>query len=211
LPAAVRVNDEHGPLVGEAFLIGGEGLVEGGRFRGKGRSRDGAREVGPRIGLQGEGGDDGKGAQGSQSRKAVLAPTNPAPELRCGVGKEIAVQAEVGFLAARVLPLWTDSLGVFVRKEAELSQARIVIALRRYEVRKHALPERLDELVPEFLEEIPPDPVDGTLMRYRRRSARRSLVWAIGSDEIDGGGVGPASPWEMRNGIGDDFWDDSQP
>jgi hypothetical protein len=77
---------------------------------------------------------------------------------------------------------------VFVRKEAEHSQARIVIALRRYEVRKHALPERLEELVPEFLEEIPPDSVDGTPMRYRRRSARRSLVWAIGSDEIDGGG-----------------------
>jgi hypothetical protein len=123
LLAAVRVNDEHGPLVGEEFLIGGEGLVEGGRF-----------------------------------------------------------------LAARVLPIWTDSLGVFVRKEAEHSQARIVIALRRYEVRKHALPERLEELVPEFLEEIPPDSVDGTPMRYRRRSARRSLVWAIGSDEIDGGG-----------------------
>jgi len=115
------------------------------------------------------------------------------------------------FLAARVLPILRDSLGVFVRKEVEISQARIVIALRRYEVRKHALPERLDELVPEFLEEIPPDPVAGTPMRYGRISAHRSLVWAIGSDEIDGGGVGPASPWERRNGIGDDLWDDSQP
>ncbi len=78
----------------------GEGLVESGRFRGKGRSRDGAREVGSRIRLQDEGADDGKDAQGTQSRKAVLAPTNPAPELRCGVGKEIALQAEVGFAVA---------------------------------------------------------------------------------------------------------------
>ena len=72
----------------------GEGLVE------SGLSRDGAREVGSRIRLQDEGADDGKDAQGTQSRKAVLVPTNPAPELRCGVGKEIALQAEVGFAVA---------------------------------------------------------------------------------------------------------------
>ena len=48
-------------------------------------------------------------------------------------------------------------------------------------------------------------------MRYRRLSAHQSLVGSIGSDEIDGVGVGPASPRERRNGIGEDLWDDRRP
>jgi hypothetical protein len=54
--------------------------------------------------------------------------------------------------------------------EARLRQADLAIALERYRQRQGDLPERLQALIPEFLAEIPADPVDGAPIRYLRDS-----------------------------------------
>jgi hypothetical protein len=63
--------------------------------------------------------------------------------------------------------------------------ARILIALRRYERRNGHLPEKLEDLVPEFIEEVPRDPFDDQPLRYSRE---RRILWAVGENLRDDGG-----------------------
>lgn len=63
---------------------------------------------------------------------------------------------------------------------------RVVLALRLYERVNGRLPETLDELVPKFIEAIPTDGFDGKPLRY---SKERRLVWSIGRDLKDYGGI----------------------
>lgn len=62
------------------------------------------------------------------------------------------------------------------------------IALRRYQLRHGSWPPDLKTLVPDFLSEVPRDPVDGRPLRYRRNADGTFLLYSIGSDGKDDGG-----------------------
>jgi hypothetical protein len=66
-----------------------------------------------------------------------------------------------------------------------LEATRTAVALHAFEKSKGHLPEDLGQLVPEYLDAVPPDPFDGKPLRYSR--AKR-IVYSIGSDLIDRGG-----------------------
>jgi len=62
-----------------------------------------------------------------------------------------------------------------------------VLALRLYEQSCGSLPERLDALVPQWIEAVPTDPYDGQPFRYARD---RRLVYSVGSSRHDMEGRG---------------------
>lgn len=64
---------------------------------------------------------------------------------------------------------------------------RILIALKCYKAEHGELPETLDELVPQYFESIPLDDFDGKPMKYSRE---KRVVYAVGKDLEDNGGVG---------------------
>ena len=66
------------------------------------------------------------------------------------------------------------------------------IALKRYQLRHQTDPGNLNALVPEFLPEVPRDPVDGHPLRYQLHPDGTILLYSIGSDNIDNGGDGNA-------------------
>jgi hypothetical protein len=69
-----------------------------------------------------------------------------------------------------------------------------MIALERFRRARGRWPERLSELVPAYLRELPVDPFDGRPLRYRRL-ADSVIVYSIGSNGIDdGGAIRPAPP-----------------
>lgn len=74
--------------------------------------------------------------------------------------------------------------------EARRRLNQTAIGIERFRIRHGRLPERLDELVPEFMETLPVDPMDGNPMRYRRSSTGIFHLYSIGTDLVDGGGVG---------------------
>lgn len=71
------------------------------------------------------------------------------------------------------------------RGKCDLYGVRLLIALRRYERAKGSLPDRLDDLVPGFIEAVPADPFDGQPLRYSRE---RRIIWAVGENLRDDGG-----------------------
>ena len=91
--------------------------------------------------------------------------------------------------------LFSDSiagLGATVRRTmaAEVSRRMIVtaIALKRFQLKHGKLPEKLSELVPEFLPAAPTDPVDGNPLRYRLVSDGTFLLYSVGENGTDEGG-----------------------
>jgi hypothetical protein len=72
-----------------------------------------------------------------------------------------------------------------------------VLALKRYHLQHGAYPANLNELVPNYLKQVPMDFMDGKPLRYRLRPDGDFLLYSVGEDGEDNGG--DASP--VENGI----------
>jgi len=81
------------------------------------------------------------------------------------------------------------------------------IALQRYKLAHGRYPNHLSGLVPEFLSAVPPDPVDGQPLRYRRQADGTFLLYSIGENGVDDGG----DPSPADHGTPKTFyWQDKQ-
>jgi hypothetical protein len=72
------------------------------------------------------------------------------------------------------------------RGNVELAATRILLAMRAYKLDKGKLPETLADLVPDYLDSVPLDDYDGQPMRY---NAAKKVVYSVGKDLKDGGGM----------------------
>ncbi len=84
------------------------------------------------------------------------------------------------------------SVNTVVNKQCQtdlLSDVAIIeIALKAYQNDNKKLPQKLDELVPKYLESIPEDPFDHKPIRY---SAEKKILYSVGLNQKDlGGSVG---------------------
>ncbi|MDB6039319.1 MAG: hypothetical protein JWM99_3160 [Verrucomicrobiales bacterium] len=78
-----------------------------------------------------------------------------------------------------------------VAAEAE-SRRRILlaaIALERFHLRERTYPETLRELIPDFLTSPPVDFIDGQPLRYRRTQHGQFILYSVGLDGVDNGGI----------------------
>ncbi len=76
---------------------------------------------------------------------------------------------------------------VFVRGMADSRCAATALSVERYRLAKGDLPDRLEDLVPGFLQSVPLDPFDGQRLRYQRREAGY-VVYSVGLDLADNQG-----------------------
>lgn len=81
-------------------------------------------------------------------------------------------------LANLLIPAVDKSHGKFVRNAAQTEMARTACALERHRIARGAYPKKLDDLVPEFLPKVPPDPVDGKPLRYEKNPAGGYVLWS---------------------------------
>src|SRR5262249_47611630 len=86
----------------------------------------------------------------------------------------------------------------YVRVTAQLRCARVMLAAERYRQLHGRWPEKLDELVPEFLDKVPLDPFDSQPLRWVRRSDGWT-VYSVSADATDDGGN--LSDRFMQNGV----------
>jgi hypothetical protein len=78
--------------------------------------------------------------------------------------------------------------------ETDLNATRITIALERHRQANGSFPESLDALAPGFMKELPKDGISGKAWGYRvlptpDEHGRRYLLYSIGADRTDDGGV----------------------
>jgi hypothetical protein len=74
-----------------------------------------------------------------------------------------------------------------LRTQAQLAMARTALAIERHRLARGKVPEGLEELVPQYLEQVPVDPFDARPLRYRRTESGY-LLYTILEDGQDNGG-----------------------
>ncbi len=70
---------------------------------------------------------------------------------------------------------------------ARLRSARVALAVERFRLDNERLPEKLSELVPAYIEEVPADPFDGKPVRYKRLKTGY-VLYSLGRDQDDDSG-----------------------
>ncbi len=100
-----------------------------------------------------------------------------------------AIQRSVASIA-----FWaSDSISKSTSGHEEGRQAvlEVTLALQRYRREHGEFPAELSRLVPQYLDVTPVDPCDpkGEPIRYRREEPLRAVVWSVGPDHSDQGGV----------------------
>ena len=76
----------------------------------------------------------------------------------------------------------------FRRGEAELRCALVMVAVERFRRRHGRWPESLNELVPEFLVQLPTDPCNGLPLCYRHLKDG-VVIYSVAEDGVDNGGT----------------------
>jgi hypothetical protein len=77
----------------------------------------------------------------------------------------------------------------FALCQATLDLADTAMALERYRLAKGNYPETLDVLAPEFIAQVPTDVVGGKALKYRREADGQFVLYSVGWNETDDGGV----------------------
>ncbi len=90
----------------------------------------------------------------------------------------------------RLLVLWGSPaykrmLALKLRAEAHISAVQLITALHTYKKANGEVPERLDELVPYYLDAVPRDPFDGELFKY---NPSLDVVYSVGENLEDNSG-----------------------
>ncbi len=75
------------------------------------------------------------------------------------------------------------------RGQTEVNLARVALALERYRLAHGEFLEKLDALAPQFIAQVPHDVIGGQPLKYRRTSDGQFVLYSIGWDEKDDGGV----------------------
>ena len=93
----------------------------------------------------------------------------------------------LGWLLIRIASIDSRTAYHYIRRALEaLRTTQLMVALVIYEEKHGELPIELGELVPSILPAVPLDPVDGRPLRFDRE---RRVVWAVGENGIDDGGL----------------------
>jgi hypothetical protein len=116
--------------------------------------------------------------------------------------EQIAVSLPYTDLYLRqMLPAIARSCAAFPRHAMDVRMAHAALAIERYRLDHGALPETLDDLVPDYLDTVPEDAFDGAPIRYRRTEPGY-VLYSVYTDLKDDGGV-KAEKDEQNNWIGD--------
>ena len=92
-------------------------------------------------------------------------------------------------LADIMLPALGGGARRFAYGQSSVDLARVAIALERYYGAQGHYPETLDPLAPQWLDKIPHDVIGGQPLHYRRTDDGRFVLYSVGWNEKDDGGV----------------------
>lgn len=116
-----------------------------------------------------------------------LPPEKQAAEMDT-IEKEI--RGNSNLLARTLLPAVTKVSHAHCRNQANLSCALCAVAAERYRLHHGAWPVALQDLVDGgWIEAVPIDPFDGQPLRYKRVPGEGVVIYSVGLDGVDNGGV----------------------
>ena len=91
--------------------------------------------------------------------------------------------------AKMMLPALNAAARRSAREQISVDLARTACALERYQLAHSKYPESLDALVPQLINKLPHDIIGGQPLHYRRTSDGQFVLYSIGWNEKDDGGI----------------------
>jgi hypothetical protein len=88
-----------------------------------------------------------------------------------------------------ILPAVGQSATRMAYGQASVDLARTAMALERCRLARGAYPESLDALAPQFIAKVPHDVIGGQPLNYRREADGQFVLYSVGWNEKDDGGV----------------------
>jgi len=102
-------------------------------------------------------------------------------------------------LAWMLMPTFTTAQLRYIKCICDHEALRVNVALRLYRAEHGEYPAALAAVVPDYLEELPPDPFSGEPFRYRREG-EGWLLWSVGEDGDDDGALEAERRWGQEDG-----------
>ncbi len=93
------------------------------------------------------------------------------------------------FIVGPLAPNFSRALQTTAKNQTMVNQALIACALERYHLAHGEYPESLEALAPQFLDNIPHDVIGGNPLHYRRAADGTFLLYSVGWNGRDDGGV----------------------
>ena len=114
-----------------------------------------------------------------------------AGQLTPGAEAQVSDAKAKGYrVCAMMLPALNTALEKAADCVGQLRAAQAALAIERYRLGTgSALPDSLAQLVPKYLAAVPEDPYDGKPLRYKKLSPKGYVVYSIGRNRLDDGGV----------------------
>ncbi len=107
--------------------------------------------------------------------------------------------AHAGILSRMLIPALSRVEMECAKSRAFRANAIVAVAMTRYRLDHGSYPEKLDLLVPDYLDEIPRDPFDGQPIRMTHKDDAWT-IYSIGPDGKDDGG----KPFDDKTRTGDE-------
>ena len=110
--------------------------------------------------------------------------------------------------SAFMLPALSRAVQKTALMQTGVDCAAVACALERYHLAQGYFPDSLGSLVPDFIAQVPHDIIDGHPLRYHRTPDGRYVLYSVGWNEADDGGVlGLKSDGQhLENTTGDWVW-----
>ncbi|UCD28201.1 MAG: hypothetical protein JSV03_14085 [Planctomycetota bacterium] len=108
-------------------------------------------------------------------------------EIARKISKEIDNMSSYYLLSNIMVSSFTRSFELQLKHYAKTRSARTAMAIERYRLVHNKFPEKLYQLVPDYLDNVPLDPFDKKTLRYRI-DEDAVIVYSIGEDGKDDGG-----------------------
>lgn len=136
---------------------------------------------------------------------AQLSPvvSEPISPLRFSDGSLIGALLRGNILGESILRRTSRFLKLHAARksvaQANCSGTRLVVACIRYERKNGRLPESLEDLVPEFMDQVPADPFDGKPFRY---DEKKKILYSVGADlEVSSATTAPSEQADWRRDL----------
>jgi hypothetical protein len=105
------------------------------------------------------------------------------------VGRDLSAILHHRIIARMMLPALTKVTRKSAVAQTVANQAALACALERCRLAQGEFPEKLEALAPRFTLKLPNDVLTGQPFKYRRTEDGQFVLYSIGWDEKDGGGV----------------------
>jgi hypothetical protein len=104
-------------------------------------------------------------------------------------GTKLGIILHHRLMATMLLPALGRVIVKSAAAQTAFNQAAIACALERYRLTNGHFPESLETLAPRFIAQLPNDVLTGEPYKYRLRDDGRFVLYSVGWDEKDDGGV----------------------